>query len=44
MNERVKLITGLTNMFDERYISSRLPDGARANPGRTVYAGFEIKF
>jgi len=44
MNERVKLISGLTNMFDERYISSRLPDGARANPGRTVYAGFEIKF
>ena len=44
MNERVKLIGGLSNMFDERYISSRLPDGARANPGRTVYAGFEIKF
>ena len=44
MNERTKLIGGLTNMFDERYISSRLPDGARANPGRTVYAGFEIKF
>ncbi|MGJ8655754.1 MAG: TonB-dependent receptor family protein [Akkermansiaceae bacterium] len=44
MNEQTKLIGGLTNMFDERYISSRLPDGARANPGRTVYAGFEIKF
>ena len=44
MNERVKIITGISNMFDERFISSRLPDGARANPGRTVYAGFEIQF
>ena len=44
VNENVKLISGLSNLFDERYISSRLPDGARANPGRTVYAGFEIKF
>lgn len=44
MNENTKLIGGLTNMFDERYISSRLPEGARSNPGRTVYAGFEIKF
>lgn len=44
MNENVKIISGLSNMFDERYISSRLPDGARANPGRTIYAGFEIKF
>lgn len=44
LNERVKLISGLSNLFDERFITSRLPDGARANPGRTVYAGFEIKF
>ncbi len=44
MNERVKLIAGLANMFDERFISSRLPEGARSNQGRTAYAGFEIKF
>ncbi|MFT5906300.1 MAG: Fe(3+) dicitrate transport protein [Cryomorphaceae bacterium] len=44
LNEQVQFIAGLSNMFDERYISSRLPEGARANPGRTVYAGFEIKF
>jgi Fe(3+) dicitrate transport protein len=43
-NENVKLISGLSNMFDDRFISSRLPEGARANPGRTIYAGFEVKF
>ncbi len=44
MNENVKLISGLDNLFDERFISSRLPEGARSNPGRTVYAGFEVQF
>jgi Fe(3+) dicitrate transport protein len=44
MNERVKLIAGLANIFDDRFISSRLPEGARSNQGRTAYAGFEIKF
>jgi Fe(3+) dicitrate transport protein len=44
LNERVKIIAGLANMFDERFITSRIPEGARSNQGRSAYAGFEIKF
>ena len=44
VNDNVKLIGGLSNIFDDRYISSRLPEGARANAGRSAYVGFEVKF
>ena len=43
-NNNTKFVAGVSNLFDKRYISSRLPEGARANPGRSLYAGFEIKF
>lgn len=44
INDNVKIISGVSNIFDDRYISSRLPEGARANAGRSLYTGFEIKF
>ncbi len=44
VSESMKLVGGLSNLFDERFISSRLPEGARSNQGRAAYVGFEVKF
>lgn len=44
LNENVTLLAGMSNMFDERGITSRLARGPRANIGRTAFIGFEAKF
>jgi Fe(3+) dicitrate transport protein len=44
VNEHIKLLAGVQNLFDERGIVSRIPEGPRANAPRMVYAGFETRF
>ncbi len=44
LNENFKLLAGIHNLFDERGIVSRIPEGPRANAPRMVYAGFETQF
>lgn len=44
MHDRVKLVAGVQNAFDERGIISRLPLGPRANSPRFPYAGVEVEF
>ncbi|MFT6862863.1 MAG: Fe(3+) dicitrate transport protein [Akkermansiaceae bacterium] len=44
VNENVTLLAGVSNLFDERAIVSRLARGPRANIGRTAFIGFEAKF
>jgi len=42
INETVKLFGGVQNLFDEEYIVSRQPHGARGGLPRFVYAGVEM--
>ena len=42
LNETVKLFAGVQNLFDEEYIVSRQPDGARGGLPQFVYAGIEM--
>ncbi|MEX1115903.1 MAG: TonB-dependent receptor [Akkermansiaceae bacterium] len=44
INENFKLLAGVHNLFDERGIVSRIPEGPRANSPRTLYTGIEAKF
>ncbi len=44
VNENVTLLAGVSNLFDEQAIVSRLARGPRANIGRTAFIGFEAKF
>jgi Fe(3+) dicitrate transport protein len=44
LNEHIKLIAGVQNLFDERALVSRIPEGPRANAPRMIYAGFETQF
>ncbi|MEX1048393.1 MAG: TonB-dependent receptor, partial [Akkermansiaceae bacterium] len=44
INENFTLLAGVHNLFDERSIVSRIPEGPRANASRTIYAGFETRF
>lgn len=44
LNESWKLLAGINNLFDEEYISSRVPHGPRNARGRHIYTGFEVKF
>ncbi len=44
INDQVKLLAGIQNLFDERGVVSRIPEGPRANAPRMVYAGFEAQF
>ena len=44
INEHLKLLAGVQNIFDERGIVSRIPEGPRANAPRMIYAGFETRF
>ena len=44
LNENVTLLAGVSNLFDERGITSRLARGPRANIGRNAFVGFEAKF
>ena len=44
INDHFKLVAGVHNLFDERGIVSRIPEGPRANAPRMIYAGFETQF
>jgi Fe(3+) dicitrate transport protein len=44
INDQIKLLAGIQNLFDERGVVSRIPEGPRANAPRMVYAGFEAQF
>ena len=42
INDTVKLFGGVQNLFDEAYVVSRQPDGARGSLPQFVYAGIEM--
>ncbi|MEM6916959.1 MAG: TonB-dependent receptor, partial [Verrucomicrobiota bacterium] len=42
VNDRVKLVSGAHNLFEEVMVTSRIPEGARANAPREFYIGVEI--
>lgn len=44
VNEHLRLVGGVQNVFDERGITSRAPLGPRANAPRFVFAGAEVRF
>lgn len=44
INDHVKLVGGLHNLFDERAVVTRLPEGPRTNLPRTWFAGVEATF
>jgi len=44
IQDGVKLFAGVQNLFDERYISSRQPEGPRPGMPMFAYAGFEMDF
>lgn len=44
VNEHVKLVSGVQNIFDERALVSRHPQGPRGNSPRMLFAGAEITF
>ena len=44
LNENLKLVGGIQNIFDTRKIVSRAPLGPRANAPRMIFAGVEATF
>jgi len=42
IGDHVKMLGGIQNLFDETYISSRLPEGPRNAAPRTVFIGVEM--
>jgi Fe(3+) dicitrate transport protein len=44
VSENLKLVGGLLNLFDERGIVSRIPEGPRNNSPRSWFAGMELLF
>lgn len=42
INETMKLFGGIQNLFDEEYVVSRQPDGARGGLPQFVYGGIEV--
>lgn len=44
VTDNVKWLAGISNVFDERGVVSRIPRGPRANRGRQFYTGFELEF
>lgn len=44
INEHFKVLAGVQNLFDERGIVSRVPEGPRANAPRSLYLGCEARF
>ena len=44
VSENFSIIGGVQNLFDDSFISSRIPEGPRGNQPRTFYGGVEIRF
>ena len=42
--ENFKVVGGIQNLFDERGITTRLPEGPRTNLPRTWFTGVEVTF
>jgi Fe(3+) dicitrate transport protein len=43
-SEKVKLIAGIQNLFDEDYLASRHPHGPRSGRGRAAWGGVQFDF
>jgi len=44
VTDHLRLLAGVNNLFDEEYVSTRVPYGPRIGRGRYLYTGFEVKF
>ena len=44
VNDKIKLLAGVLNVFDEREMISRIPEGPRANAPRMIFGGVEVTF
>ena len=44
LSDNVKLVAGVHNLFDERELVSRIPEGPRANAPRMIFGGIEATF
>ncbi len=44
LNDNIKLLAGIHNLFDQRKLTSRIPEGPRANAPRMIFAGLEAEF
>lgn len=44
LHETTRLVAGVRNLFDERALVSRVPEGPRANAPRMIHFGIESKF
>ncbi|MFN7342958.1 MAG: hypothetical protein ACK5TA_06465, partial [bacterium] len=44
VNDHFTLLAGVVNVFDEREIVSRIPEGPRANAPRMIFGGIEVNF
>lgn len=44
LTQNFKVVGGIQNLFDERALVSRHPQGPRGNQGRSLFAGMEITF
>lgn len=44
LNETLKLVGGIQNLFDQRALVSRHPQGPRGNAPRMIFAGVEMTF
>ena len=44
VNDNIRLLAGVHNLFDQRKLTSRIPEGPRANAPRMIFAGIEAEF
>jgi Fe(3+) dicitrate transport protein len=44
INDNFKFLAGVLNVFDEREMVSRIPEGPRANAPRMIFGGIEMTF
>lgn len=44
VSKRIKILAGVHNLLNEKYIASRQPHGPRPGAPRMAYAGFELNF
>ncbi len=44
LTQNFKVVGGIQNLFDERALVSRHPQGPRGNQGRSLFAGLEMTF
>ena len=42
LNDQIKVVGGIQNVFEEVVVVSRIPEGPRANAPRVFYVGLEV--